>query len=55
MCESRCPDQSAHGSQIDPTPSALQRQTRQWVRAFAVVGVIERDGQAMRADEAGGQ
>jgi len=26
-------------SQIDPTPSALQRQTRQWVRAFAVVGV----------------
>ncbi|MDD2976157.1 cation-translocating P-type ATPase [Aquabacterium sp.] len=26
-------------SQIDATPSALQRQTRQWVRAFAVVGV----------------
>ena len=26
-------------SQIDATPSALQRQTRQWVRSFAVVGV----------------
>src|SRR5690606_25015754 len=26
-------------SQIDPTPPALQGQTRQWVRAFAVVGV----------------
>ncbi|WP_306567192.1 cation-translocating P-type ATPase [Aquabacterium sp.] len=25
--------------QIDATPSALQRQTRQWVRSFAVVGV----------------
>lgn len=26
-------------SQLETTPSALQRQTRQWVRAFAVVGV----------------
>ena len=26
-------------SELETTPSALQRQTRQWVRAFAVVGV----------------
>ena len=26
-------------SQLETTPSALQRQTRQWVRAFAVIGV----------------
>ena len=34
-------------SQVETTPSPLQRQTRQWVRAFAVIGVVLSVGVAL--------